>query len=99
MYRRGPLHAGTWTPGELDNTFGSVAKLQKGCSAEQGDNLALCFGLQLFGRVDIDGHTGIMTSIIAIYGRSASSCGRTRGRAGCSPNTSEPLRFRSAGSA
>jgi alkaline phosphatase D len=57
----GPLHAGTWTPGELDNTFGPVAKFQKGCSAEQGDNLAPCFGLQFFGRVDIDGRTGIMT--------------------------------------
>jgi alkaline phosphatase D len=57
----GPLHAGTWAPGELDNTFGPAAKFQKGCSAEQGENLAPCFGLQFFGRVDIDGHTGIMT--------------------------------------
>jgi alkaline phosphatase D len=57
----GPLHAGTWAPGELDNTFGPVAKFQKGCNAEQGENLAPCFGLQFFGRVDIDGHTGIMT--------------------------------------
>jgi alkaline phosphatase D len=57
----GPLHAGTWAPGELDNTFGPVAKFQKGCGAEQGENLAPCFGLQFFGRVDIDGHTGIMT--------------------------------------
>jgi alkaline phosphatase D len=57
----GPLHAGTWGPGELDNTFGPEAKFQKGCSAEQGENLAPCFGLQFFGRVDIDGRSGVMT--------------------------------------
>jgi alkaline phosphatase D len=57
----GPLHAGTWGPGELDNTFGPVAMFQKGCSAEQGENLAPCFGLQFFGRVDIDGQSGVMT--------------------------------------
>jgi alkaline phosphatase D len=57
----GPLHAGTWAPGELDNTFGPKAMFQKGCSAEQGENLAPCFGLQFFGRVDIDGRSGVMT--------------------------------------
>jgi alkaline phosphatase D len=57
----GPLHAGTWAPGQLDNTFGPKAMFQKGCSPEQGENLAPCFGLQFFGRVDIDGQSGIMT--------------------------------------
>jgi alkaline phosphatase D len=57
----GPLHAGTWAPGELDNTFGPQSMFQKGCSAEQGENLAPCFGLQFFGRVDIDGRTEVMT--------------------------------------
>ena len=57
----GPLHAGTWAPGELDNTFGPAAMFQKGCSADQGENLAPCFGLQFFGRVDIDGRSGVMT--------------------------------------
>ena len=57
----GPLHAGTWAPAELDNTFGPAAMFQKGCSAQQGENLAPCFGLQFFGRVDIDGQSGIMT--------------------------------------
>jgi alkaline phosphatase D len=57
----GPLHAGTWSPGQLDNTFGPKAMFEKGCSAEQGDNLAPCFGLQFFGRVDIDGGSGVMT--------------------------------------
>jgi alkaline phosphatase D len=57
----GPLHAGTWAPGELDNTFGPMAMYQKGCNADQGENLAPCFGLQFFGRVDIDGHSEVMT--------------------------------------
>jgi len=57
----GPLHAGTWAPGELDNTFGPEAIYQKGCTAAQGENLAPCFGLQFFGRVDIDGKTEVMT--------------------------------------
>ncbi|MCK1266222.1 MULTISPECIES: alkaline phosphatase D family protein [unclassified Bradyrhizobium] len=57
----GPLHAGTWGPGELDNTFGPVAMYQNGCSEAQGENLAPCFGLQFFGKVDIDGRTGVMT--------------------------------------
>lgn len=57
----GPLHAGTWGPGELDNTFGPVAMYRNGCSEAQGENLAPCFGLQFFGRVDIDGASGVMT--------------------------------------
>ena len=57
----GPLHAGTWGPGQLDNTFGPQAMFQKGCSAEQGENLAPCSGLQFFGRVDIDGRSEVMT--------------------------------------
>lgn len=57
----GPLHAGTWGPAPLDNTFGPRVMFQKGCSAEQGENLAPCFGLQFFGRVDIDGDTEAMT--------------------------------------
>jgi alkaline phosphatase D len=57
----GPLHAGTWGPGKLDNTFGPMEIYAKGCSIEQGENLAPCFGLQFFGRVDIDGKSGLMT--------------------------------------
>jgi len=55
---RGACHR---APGELDNTVGPAAIFQKGCSAQQGENLAPCFGLQFFGRVDIDGQSGIMT--------------------------------------
>jgi alkaline phosphatase D len=57
----GPLHAGTWGPGPLDNTFGPKAMFQKGCEAGQGENLPPCVGLQFFGRVDIDGKTSVMT--------------------------------------
>jgi alkaline phosphatase D len=57
----GPLHAGSWAPGELDITFGPAAMFEKGCNAEQGENLAPCFGLQFFGRVDIDGRSEVMT--------------------------------------
>jgi len=57
----GPLHAGTWPPQKLDNTFGPRAVYEKGCSKEQGENLAPCFGLQFFGHVAIDGSTEVMT--------------------------------------
>ena len=57
----GPLHAGTWGPGRLDNTFGPRAMYQNGCTKEQGANLSPCFGLQFFGHVSIDGATEVMT--------------------------------------
>ena len=57
----GPLHAGTWGPGTLDNTFGPRAIYQRGCSQAQGENLAPCYGLQFFGHVAIDGATEAMT--------------------------------------
>ncbi|HLQ91569.1 MAG TPA: alkaline phosphatase D family protein [Xanthobacteraceae bacterium] len=57
----GPLHAGTWAPQKLDNTFGPQAVYQKGCSPDQDDDLAPCFGLQFFGHVAIDGVTEVMT--------------------------------------
>jgi alkaline phosphatase D len=57
----GPIHAGTWTPSDLDNTFGPQLMYQKACTREQGENLAPCFGLQFFGHVAIDGATEAMT--------------------------------------
>ena len=57
----GPLHAGTWRPQQLDNTFGPRAIFQKGCGNGQRDDLAPCFGLQFFGHVAIDGVTEVMT--------------------------------------
>jgi len=57
----GPIHAGTWRPQKLDNTFGPRAMYQKGCGDGQRDDLAPCFGLQFFGHVAIDGATEVMT--------------------------------------
>jgi alkaline phosphatase D len=57
----GPLHAGTWQPQKLDNTFGPRAVFQKGCGDGERDDLAPCFGLQFFGHVAIDGATEVMT--------------------------------------
>ena len=57
----GPLHAGTWGPGRLDNTFGPRALYANGCSNDQGENLPPCYGLQFFGHVAIDGATEVMT--------------------------------------
>ena len=57
----GPIHAGTWRPQQLDNTFGPRAVFQKGCGNDQPDDLAPCFGLQFFGHVAIDGATEVMT--------------------------------------
>ncbi len=57
----GPLHAGTWQPSKLDNTFGPRVVYEKGCTREQGDDLSPCFGLQFFGHVEIDGATEVMT--------------------------------------
>jgi alkaline phosphatase D len=57
----GPLHAGTWTPQKLDNTFGPRAVFQKGCGDGQPNDLAPCFGMQFFGHVAIDGATEVMT--------------------------------------
>ena len=39
----------------------SRVQMTEGCSAEQGENLAPCFGLQFFGHVAIDGATEVMT--------------------------------------
>jgi alkaline phosphatase D len=57
----GPIQAGTWSAGELDNTFGPQLMYQKACTRQQGDNLAPCFGLQFFGHVEIDGASEVMT--------------------------------------
>jgi alkaline phosphatase D len=57
----GPLHAGTFGPGELDNTFGPQLRYVKAPSKEQGQNLAPSFGLQFFGHVAIDGASEVMT--------------------------------------
>jgi alkaline phosphatase D len=56
----GPLHAGTFGPGELDPTFGPKVEFAKAPEPGQG-NLPPSAGLQFFGKVDVDGETGAMT--------------------------------------
>ena len=57
----GPVHAGTFGPGDLDMTFGPELKFVKAPTAEQGQNLPPSAGLQFFGLVDIDGQSEQMT--------------------------------------
>ena len=58
----GPLHAGHLGAGRRSTTRSVRARCsRKACSAEQGENLAPCFGLQFFGHVAIDGATEVMT--------------------------------------
>jgi alkaline phosphatase D len=57
----GPIHAGTFGPAELDNTFGPQLRYRKAPSAGQPQNLPPSEGLQFFGHVAIDGTTEVMT--------------------------------------
>lgn len=57
----GPIHAGTFGPGELDQTFGPQLKFIKAPTAEQGQNAPPSAGLQFFGHVAVDGKTQQMT--------------------------------------
>jgi alkaline phosphatase D len=57
----GPLHAGTFGPGDLDDTFGPQLKYVKAPAPGQGQNLPPSMGLQFFGHVRIDGKTDQMT--------------------------------------
>ncbi len=56
----GPLHAGTFGPNELDNTFGPEVKFVKAPGLDK-QNLPPSAGMQFFGHVKIDGATGQMT--------------------------------------
>src|SRR6201991_50922 len=56
----GPLHAGTFGPNELDNTFGPEVKFVK-APGEDKQNLPPSAGMQFFGHVKIEGATGQMT--------------------------------------
>jgi alkaline phosphatase D len=52
----GPLHAGTFGPNPMDNTFGPTVMFQKAPSAGQS-NLSPSAGMQFFGQVDIERDT------------------------------------------
>jgi alkaline phosphatase D len=55
----GPVHAGSFGPGEMDNTFGPQVKFSKDPGGQA--NLAPSAGLQFFGHVRIDGESQAMT--------------------------------------
>ena len=55
----GPIHAGSFGPGDMDNTFGPQVMFSKDPAGER--NLPPSAGLQFFGHVRIDGDTGVMT--------------------------------------
>ncbi|XRG95125.1 alkaline phosphatase D family protein (plasmid) [Haladaptatus sp. SPP-AMP-3] len=56
----GPLHAGTFGPNELDDTFGPTVVFEK--SPPEGEaNLPPSDGLQFFGQVDVDGQSDVLT--------------------------------------
>src|SRR5579871_6802288 len=56
----GPLHAGTFGPNELDNTFGPEVRFIKAPGLDK-QNLPPSAGMQFFGHVQIEGKTGRMT--------------------------------------
>src|SRR5581483_6164562 len=56
----GPLHAGTFGPNELDNTFGPEVRFIKAPGPDK-QNLPPSAGMQFFGHVKIEGATGQMT--------------------------------------
>jgi len=56
----GPLHAGTFGPNALDDTFGPQLRFVKAPPVGQA-NLPPSAGLQFFGQVDIEGESGALT--------------------------------------
>src|ERR1700742_1562273 len=56
----GPLHAGTFGPNELDNTFGPEVKFVKAPGLDK-QNLPPSAGIEFFGHVKMEGATGQMT--------------------------------------
>ncbi len=56
----GPLHAGSFGPNQLDNTFGPTVIFQDAPPPGQA-NLPPNYGLQFFGQVDIDSRSKDMT--------------------------------------
>ena len=56
----GPIHAGSFGPNEMDNTFGPQVMYQK-APPEGQSNLPPSAGLQFYGHVRIDGDTEVMT--------------------------------------
>ncbi|MEM6702826.1 MAG: alkaline phosphatase D family protein [Acidobacteriota bacterium] len=66
----GPLHAGTFGPNPLDDTFGPAVLFQK-VPPEGQANLPPSAGFQFYGKVTIEGATGGMT--VSLHDRSGES--------------------------
>jgi alkaline phosphatase D len=66
----GPLNAGTFGPGVLDNTFGPQVVFQQAPPPGQS-NLPPSAGLQFFGQIDIDHRSGDMTVSLKDLGGAA----------------------------
>jgi alkaline phosphatase D len=64
----GPLNAGTFGPGELDDTFGPRLMFAKAPPEGQA-NLPPSAGLQFFGQVDIDGDGVMVVTLKDLEGR------------------------------
>jgi len=56
----GPLHAGSFGPGEMDNTFGPEVRFVKAPGLDK-QNMSPLGGMQFFGLAKIDGASGQMT--------------------------------------
>lgn len=57
----GPLHAGTGRAFPPDATFGPQVMFVKSASRDNRINHGPSYGMQFFGRISIDGQTGVMT--------------------------------------
>lgn len=57
----GPAHAGTFPPGPIDRTFGPEVRFT-GTPANLAPNRPPDAGLQFFGQLDLDPHSGILTA-------------------------------------
>ena len=66
----GPLHAGTFGPGQLDDTFGPEVKFASKAPGSPS-NLPPSDGQQFFGQVRIDGKTQVMT--VSLHNRNGKS--------------------------
>jgi alkaline phosphatase D len=67
----GPIHAGTFGPAALDNTFGPKVVYFKAPGPGQGQNLSPAAGLQFFGHVAIDGQSETMNVTLKDVGDNA----------------------------
>jgi alkaline phosphatase D len=57
----GPIHAGCFGPGQLDDTFGPQLMYVKAPPPGLGQGLSPATSYQFFGHVAIDGESGVMT--------------------------------------